>query len=134
VKIENYNLSHTKGLKPVASVALSVDTKHYEANASGDGQYDAFMNALKSIYQKKLGLELPSLVDYSVSIPPGGRSDALCETTITWQTNREFKTRGVDTDQTFAAIKATEKMLNLIQNDILIETKKKISKKQKTLV
>jgi D-citramalate synthase len=36
------------------------------------------------------------------------------ETTITWFFKREFKTRGVDTDQTFAAIKATEKMLNII--------------------
>jgi D-citramalate synthase len=55
------------------------------------------------------------LTDYAVRIPPGGKSDALCETIITWDLKgREFKTRGLDSDQTVAAIKATEKMLNLI--------------------
>ncbi len=114
VKIENYNLSHAKGLRPVASVSISINGGSHESSASGDGQYDAFMNALKYIY-KRLNKELPSLTDYSVSIPPGGRTDALVETTITWQTNKEFKTRGIDTDQTFAAVKATEKMLNIIE-------------------
>ena len=59
--------------------------------------------------------ELPLLTDYSVRIPPGGKSDALCETIITWKFGgKEFKTRGLDSDQTVAAIKATQKMLNLI--------------------
>jgi D-citramalate synthase len=72
------------------------------------------MNALKKIYKKKK-LELPALSDDSVRIPPGGKSDALCETIITWKhNNKEFKTRGLDSDQTVAAIKATQKMLNLI--------------------
>ncbi|MFY0687058.1 MAG: 2-isopropylmalate synthase [Cyclobacteriaceae bacterium] len=134
VRIVNYNLSHTKGLRPVASVALEVDGKQYEANASGDGQYDAFMNALKSIYTKKLKRNLPKLEDYSVTIPPGGKTDALVETKITWQTiNREFTTRGVDTDQTFAAIKATEKMLNLIQGEAGEYQPPQIAKRQKTL-
>jgi len=39
----------------------------------------------------------------------------LCETIITWiYNNKEFITRGLDSDQTVAAIKATQKMLNLI--------------------
>ena len=58
VKIDNYSLSHAKGLKPVAAVSINFEGKHYEANASGDGQYDAFMNALKHIYEKDLGLKL----------------------------------------------------------------------------
>ncbi|WP_308198990.1 hypothetical protein [Chitinophaga sedimenti] len=34
---------------------------------------------------------------------------------ITWNhKEREFKTRGLDSDQTVSAIKATQKMLNLI--------------------
>ena len=49
-------------------------------------------------------------------IPPGSTSDALCETTITWkQKDKEFVTRGLDSDQTVSAIKATEKMLNIIE-------------------
>ena len=63
----------------------------------------------------QLQRELPVLTDYAVRIPPGGKSDALCETIITWlHNNKEFKTRGLDSDQTVAAIKATEKMLNII--------------------
>jgi D-citramalate synthase len=55
------------------------------------------------------------LTDDAVRIPPGGKSDALCETIITWVFNsREFKTRGLDSDQTVSAIKATLKMLNAI--------------------
>ena len=58
---------------------------------------------------------LPKLIDYAVRIPPGGKSDALCETIITWShNNKEFKTRGLDSDQTVSAIKATLKMLNSI--------------------
>ena len=42
-------------------------------------------------------------------------SDALCETIITWETEeKRFITRGLDSDQTVSAIKATEKMLNII--------------------
>jgi len=60
-------------------------------------------------------LELPLLTDYAVRIPTGGKTDALCETVITWNWNaKEFKTRGLDSDQTVSAIKATQKMLNLI--------------------
>ena len=121
VKINNYNLSHAKGMRPVASVALMIEGKKYETTSAGDGQYDAFMNALLKIYKEELNKTLPKLVDYSVLIPPGGKSDALCETTITWQANREFKTRGVDTDQTFSAIKATEKMLNLLENKTILQ-------------
>ena len=121
VKIDNYNLLHAKGMKPVASVVLMIEGKKYETTSAGDGQYDAFMNALLKIYNVELNKKLPRLIDYSVLIPPGGKSDALCETTITWQTNREFKTRGVDTDQTFSAIKATEKMLNLLENKTILQ-------------
>ncbi|HMP94709.1 MAG TPA: alpha-isopropylmalate synthase regulatory domain-containing protein, partial [Phnomibacter sp.] len=55
-----------------------------------------------------------TLSDYMVHIPPGGKTDALCETIITWnRAGKEFKTRGLDGDQTVSAIKATQKMLNL---------------------
>jgi D-citramalate synthase len=93
---------------------ISIDGELFEEHSQGDGQYDAFVNALNKIYKLKK-IILPTLVDYAVRIPPGGKSDALCETIITWEHNqKEFKTRGLDSDQTVAAIKATEKMLNLI--------------------
>jgi D-citramalate synthase len=87
-----------------------------EENAEGDGQFDAFMNALKKIYEKKK-MTLAKLTDYAVRIPPGSNSDALCETLITWKNGeKEFITRGLDSDQTVSAIKATEKMLNIISS------------------
>ena len=114
VKIQSYVLTHSKGLNPTTSISIQIDGKNFEENASGDGQYDAFWNALHKIYAKQK-LNLPKLIDYAVRIPPGSNSDALCETTITWKSKKnEFKTRGLDSDQTVSAIKATEKMLNIL--------------------
>jgi D-citramalate synthase len=115
VEVLNYVLTHSKNLRPSATLLVKIDGHEYEESAQGDGQYDAFMNALKKIYDAKK-IFLPMLTDYAVRIPPGGKTDALCETIITWEhNNREFKTRGLDSDQTVSAIKATQKMLNLIQ-------------------
>ena len=73
------------------------------------------MKALRNIYDK-LGKQYPVLTDYEVTIPPGGATDALVETIITWDyKGKEFKTKGLDADQTESAIKATEKMLNIIE-------------------
>lgn len=114
VFVRSYVLTHAKGLKPSTSVAIEINGESHEENAQGDGQFDAFMNALRKVY-KGLKKELPTLVDYAVRIPPGSNSDALCETIITWQNNgKDFTTRGLDSDQTVSAIKATEKMLNII--------------------
>jgi len=75
------------------------------------------MKAVRKIYDQ-LGKELPVLTDYEVSIPPGGKTDALVETVIRWNYDgREFRTKGLEADQTESAIKATEKMLNIIENN-----------------
>lgn len=114
VFIKSYVLTHAKGLKPSTTLSIEINGDAYEENAQGDGQFDAFMNALIKVYKKRGG-KLPKLVDYAVRIPPGSSSDALCETMITWKTNKkDFVTTGLDSDQTVSAIKATEKMLNLI--------------------
>jgi D-citramalate synthase len=114
--IKNYSLSLSYGLRPFASVKIEIEGKMYEETSSGDGQYDAFMMALKKIYES-LNKEFPLLTDYIVTIPPGGKTDALVETIISWNyTGKEFRTKGLDADQTESAIKATEKMLNIIEN------------------
>ncbi|NAS13097.1 alpha-isopropylmalate synthase regulatory domain-containing protein [Poritiphilus flavus] len=114
VIVKSYVLTHSKGLKPSTTVAVEIEGESHEENAQGDGQFDAFMNALRKVYKSRK-LELPKLIDYAVRIPPGSNSDALCETVITWQNNgKDFTTRGLDSDQTVSAIKATEKMLNII--------------------
>ncbi|MBN2615681.1 MAG: 2-isopropylmalate synthase [Bacteroidales bacterium] len=113
--IRNYALSLSGGMRPVASIQVEIYGDLYEETSIGDGQYDAFMKALWKIYDR-IGKEKPLLTDYKVSIPPGGKTDALVETVINWELNgRYMVTRGLDVDQTVAAIKATEKMLNLIE-------------------
>lgn len=116
VKVNSYVLTHSKGLKPSTTVSITIEDEVFEENAQGDGQFDAFMNAIRNIFKRK-GRVLPDLIDYAVRIPPGSRSDALCETIITWKyPEKEFKTRGLDSDQTVSAITATEKMLNIVIN------------------
>ncbi|MDR2384631.1 MAG: 2-isopropylmalate synthase [Tannerella sp.] len=115
IKMINYSLSLTQGLRPTATVKIEIDGKEYEESAPGDGQYHAFSKALWKIYTK-LGKPKPTLTDYNVSIPAGGRTDALVQTTIAWNFNgKDFKTRGLDVDQTAAAIKSTMRMLNIIE-------------------
>ena len=115
IKIKNYALSVAAGLQSVATLSIEINKKTYEETAAGDGQYDAFMNAVYRIYDK-LSKPYPTLIDYNVIIPPGGRTDALCHTTITWKLKeKQFKTNGLDSDQAIAAIKATIKMLNIIE-------------------
>lgn len=117
VKIINYALNLSEGLRPTATIKLLVDGIEYQETAVGDGQYDAFVKAVRNIYKNDLHREFPALTNYSVNIPPGGRTDALVHTTISWDyKDHSFKTRGLDADQTEAAIQATIKMLNIIEN------------------
>lgn len=115
IRILNYSLSLAQGLRPQATLKIEIDGLEYQDSASGDGQYDAFVRALRKIYAN-LNKPFPVLANYTVSIPPGGRTDAFVQTIITWSfKGMEFKTRGLDADQTEAAIKATIKMLNKIE-------------------
>ncbi len=116
VKLVSYMVSSAYGLKPLASIKVEINGAQYEADATGDGQYDAFVKALRKIYKDSLQRTFPLLDNYTVTIPPGGRTDALVQTIITWrQGDRTIRTRGLDADQTEAAIKATFKMLNIIE-------------------
>lgn len=113
--IDGYHMTHSKGLKPTVQLRMNIHGKTYDESATGDGQYDSFMRALRKIY-KSLNKELPKLIDYHVSIPPGGKTDAFVETVITWDYGKIFKTKGLDADQTVAAMMATEKMLNIVES------------------
>ena len=48
-------------------------------------------------------------------IPKGGRTDALTECIITWQINdaKTMRTRGVHSNQVFAAMLATIRLINI---------------------
>jgi D-citramalate synthase len=123
IKMINYSLSITYGLRPVATVKMMINGEVYEQTAAGDGQYNAVSKAMFKIY-KILNKPTPELLDYEVVIPPGGQTNAIVQTIITWRFNNIiFKTRGLDRDQTIAAIKATMKMLNLIETGKLRSNK-----------
>jgi D-citramalate synthase len=112
----NYSLTLTDGLRPTATVKISIKGEVFQESAAGEGQYHAFSKAMYKIY-RKLEKPVPELIDYVVVIPPGGKTNAYVQTVITWRyEGRVFKTRALDIDQTVAAIKATMKMLNMIES------------------
>ena len=116
VKLKSYIVNLAYGLKPMATLRIEINGKEYEESSSGDGQYDAFVRALRKVYKETLQRKFPMLTNYAVTIPPGGRTDAFVQTVITWSfEGKVFRTRGLDADQTEAAIKATIKMLNIIE-------------------
>ncbi|MBO5818407.1 MAG: 2-isopropylmalate synthase, partial [Bacteroidales bacterium] len=118
VKLKSYIVNLASGLKPMATLKIEIRGKEYEESSSGDGQYDAFVRALRKVYKQTLGRSFPMLTNYAVTIPPGGRTDAFVQTVISWSyQGKEFRTRGLDADQTEAAIKATLKMLNMIEEN-----------------
>ncbi len=118
-KLLRCSINSTYELKSVVAVQCAYQGQKKEAEAYGDGGYDAFMNALKKIL-KTFHIPVPQLLDYEVTIPPGGKTDALVQAAITWQfkTKNDQKitltTRGINPDQNMAAIEATVKMVNLI--------------------
>ncbi len=119
IKVLDYSLSVTKGLRPMASVKLEINGEVFEQSASGDGQFNAISKAMYKIYRKQ-NKPTPELIDYEVVIPPGGKTNAIVQTIITWQFDGKlFKTRGLNGDQTVAALEATEKMLNIIEESKL---------------
>jgi D-citramalate synthase len=124
LQIKQYRVQVGTEEEPRAEVSLSYLGQEESAEATGDGGYDAFMNALKKA-ARKFGIPVPRLADFRVRIPPGGRTGALVETQVSWRLGKEsaalesgsggtFTTIGVDSDQLAAAVIATEKMLNLV--------------------
>lgn len=118
-KLLHCSINSTYELKSVAAIQCGYQGKTKDAYAHGDGGYDAFMNALQEIL-KQFDIPIPQLIDYEVTIPPGGKTDALVQATISWQINQNdgnqttITSRGVNPDQNIAAIEATVKMINMI--------------------
>jgi D-citramalate synthase len=124
VRVQHYHVSVANDAEPHAEVTLTYQGNVEKAEAGGVGGYDAFMNAVKKA-AGAFDLSIPMLEDFKLRIPPGGKTGALVETTITWkrelpvakgrkpQTD-SFRTMGVDSDQMGSAVIATEKMLNSV--------------------
>jgi len=117
VEILRYEVNVASETAPSAEVTVRLGRRKATGRSSGDGGYDAFMNALRKA-MKKFDVALPRLADFRVRIPPGGRTAALVETLISWESSEReggsFTTLGVDSDQIAAAVIATEKMLNAV--------------------
>jgi D-citramalate synthase len=110
-EVLNSVIVSSQGMAATAAVKIRYRGEELEAHGKGNGGYDAFMKALRSAADR-FPFDIPLLDDYVVHIPPGGKSDALVETVITWKNG--LKTRGVDSDQVMAAIEATAHMMNLM--------------------
>ena len=98
---------------------LMLDEQVVTAKGAGNGAFDAFIKALDKILAEHTKITRPTLIDYEVHIPKGGKTTALTEAAITWQleNNRKITTRGVNANQVFAAIQATIKVINLLLLD-----------------
>jgi len=113
--IELINCSITSGLEleSTASIRVRVQDRVELAAGIGNGGFDAFMNAIAKVL-KRYDIPLPRLTDFEVRIPRGGRTNALTEATISWEDEQgPLKTRGVHSNQVFAAMNATIRMLNM---------------------
>jgi D-citramalate synthase len=114
-RLELISCDISTGLNKGSSVSLTlaIDGEECEGSGIGNGGFDAFMDAITKVLLKN-EFTMPMLKDYEVHIPRGGKTDALTECIITWQTDdQDFKTRGIDANQVMAAVKATLRMINI---------------------
>lgn len=117
--IELLNCSITSGLNvdSTASIRVRIGDEICKATGSGNGGFDAFSMAIKQIMEQH-NFSFPSLENYQVRIPPGGKTSALTESFITWNLdNKTFRTRGVSSNQVFAGVQATMRMLNKLLHE-----------------
>lgn len=117
-QVKNCVVTSAYGVSPVAAIKVSCNGVEAEAIGKGSGGFDAFMTALRSV-ANELKITVPHLIDYEVHIPRGGKTDALVETTISWDNG--LRTKAVHTDQVMAAIEATERVINLLLQGVVVK-------------
>ncbi len=118
MRLDKYAIHSQQGMAPFARIEINFKGHDLVAESHGDGGYDAFMKALRKAL-RQVDVKLPKLLDYEVRIPPGGATDALVGATITWDSGgpRPLVTTGLDSDQVYAAMQATQKMVNILFAD-----------------
>ncbi len=106
-------------LHRLAKVSISIDIngKQIDAISEGNGSFDAFIHAIDKALTV-VNYQLPKLLDYRIRIPRGGQTNALTECTITWDTEKQLKTRGVHANQVIAGINATLRLINIQMQEI----------------
>ena len=113
IELLGCNITSGLDLESSANIRLKIGDETIKATGCGNGGLDAFIQALKT-QQLSDKLKVPILKDFEVRIPPGGKTNAFTECFITWDDGKKtFRTRGVNSNQVFAAISATMRMLNM---------------------
>lgn len=113
IKLINCSITSGLNLESTVSIAVELEGEVYKSSGSGNGGFDAFINAVGKVFPDNY-YSLPKLEDFEVRIPRGGNTNALTECIITWKTqHKTIKTRGVHANQVFAAILATLRVINL---------------------
>lgn len=113
IELLNCYINSGLDVESTASVRVSLNGVEHQGSGSGNGGFAAFIAAIEKILQTE-NFEMPALLDYEVHIPRGGKTNALTECIITWQgAGKDLKTRGVDSNQVLAAVKATLRMINI---------------------
>jgi D-citramalate synthase len=113
IKLLNCSVTSGLMLESTCSIKVQIDDEISLSAGIGNGGFDAFMDAIVKVVEKR-DIVVPELLDYEVRIPKGGKTDALTECTITWwDESGTLNTRGVHSNQVFAAMSATVRMLNI---------------------
>lgn len=113
--IKLLNCTFTSGLDVMstASIQIEVNGDILQSTGAGNGSFDAFCDAINNAMVSQ-NYALPKLLDYEVRIPKGGQVNALTECVITWDCgDQTIKTRGVHSNQVFAATLAALRVINL---------------------
>jgi D-citramalate synthase len=113
ISLLNCYINSGLDVESTASIRVKIGDEEAQGSGSGNGGFAAFFDAIEKILAPT-GFDMPALIDYEVHIPRGGKINALTECIITWEwQEQDFKTRGVDSNQVLAAVKATLRMINL---------------------
>lgn len=126
IKLVNCSITSGLNLDSTVSIAVELEGKLQKSTGSGNGGFDAFINAIDKIFASH-AYSLPKLEDFEVRIPRGGNTNALTECVITWQTKgKTIRTRGVHANQVFAAILATTRVINLQLHELAAAAQKPV--------
>ena len=124
IRLLNCSITSGLDLESTSSIRVEVQGEIFSASGMGTGGFDAFIYAINKV-MKARNYQLPPLNDYEVRIPKGGNTNALTECIITWECgDKKVKTRGVHTNQVFAAVLAALRIINIQLHEM--ETKKAV--------
>lgn len=113
IQLLDCSIASSLNQESTVSIQVEMEGETHKASGTGNGGFDAFINAINKVLKKK-DYTLPKLQDYEIRIPKGGETNALTECIITWQTNgKNLRTRGVHANQVYASVHAALRVINL---------------------